>query len=245
MARTVKRNSILRCYLHFAGAFLSIVFITFTGKSALPNAYAAGCAKTCVSVVREGGELVITARRDPIRRAAKVQSSPAPALTPTPTRTPTLSKSATPSQRGKNKTQVRKRTPRPSLSDQIRELLPPGSFTLWPRAGAVIYEPLLIHAQGCAPFRKTLPILDTSILLELTPTIEWNWGDGSSESWRGAAQRGAHIYRRAGRYSIVMRCHWSGVYRTPESGWAPIPTGITSSTAQSVELFRAQVFFTE
>lgn len=245
MARTVKRNSILRCYLHFAGAFLSIIFITFTGMSALPNAYAAGCAKTCVSVVREGGELVITARRDPIRRAAKVQSSPTPALTPTPTRTPTLSKSATPSQRGKNKAQVRKRTPRPSLSDQIRELLPPGSFTLWPRAGAVIYEPLLIHAQGCTPFRKTLPILDTSILLELTPSIEWNWGDGSSESWRGAAQRGAHIYRRAGRYSIVMRCHWNGAYRTPESGWAPIPPGITSSTAQSVELFRAQVFFTE
>ncbi len=189
--------------------------------------------------------MVITARRDPIRRAAKVQSSSTPALTPTPTRTPTLSKSATPTQRGKNKAQVRKRTPRPSLSDQIRELLPPGSFTLWPRAGAVIYEPLLIHAQGCAPFRKTLPILDTSILLELTPTIEWNWGDGSSESWRGATQRGAHIYRRAGRYSIVMRCHWSGAYRTPESGWAPIPTGITSSTAQIVELFRAQVFFTE
>ena len=239
MARTVKRNSILRCYLHFAGAFLSIIFITFTGMSALPNAYAAGCAKTCVSVVREGGELVITARRDPIRRSAKVQSSP------TPIPTPTLSKSATPSQRGKNKAQVRKRTPRPSLSDQIRELLPPGSFTLWPRAGAVIYEPLLIHAQGCTPFRKTRPILDTSILLELTPSIEWNWGDGSSESWRGAAQRGAHIYRRAGRYSIVMRCHWSGAYRTPESGWAPIPTGITSSTAQIVELFRAQVFFTE
>ena len=239
MARTVKGNSILRCYLHFSGAFFSIIFITFTGKSALPNAYAAGCAKTCVSVVREGGELVITARRDPIRRAAKVQSSP------TPIPTPTRSKSATPSQRGRGKTPVRKGTPRPSLSDQIRELLPPGSFTLWPRAGAVIYEPLLIHAQGCAPFRKTLPILDTSILLEITPTIEWNWGDGSSESWRGAAQRGAHIYRRAGRYSIVMRCHWSGAYRTPESGWAPIPPGITSSTAQSVELFRAQVFFTE
>lgn len=239
MARTVKGNSILRCYLHFAGAFFSIIFITFTGKSALPNAYAAGCAKTCVSVVREGGELVITARRDPIRRSAKVQSSP------TPIPTPTLSKSATPSQRGRGKTPVRRGAPRPSLSDQIRELLPPGSFTLWPRAGAVIYEPLLIHAQGCAPFRKTLPILDTSILLELTPTIEWNWGDGSSESWRGAAQRGAHIYRRAGRYSIVMRCHWSGAYRTPESGWAAIPPGITSSTAQSVELFRAQVFFTE
>ncbi|MFZ9927059.1 MAG: hypothetical protein ACO3FB_04625 [Candidatus Nanopelagicaceae bacterium] len=239
MARTVKGNSILRCYLHFSGAFFSIIFITFTGKSALPIAYAAGCAKTCVSVVREGGELVITARRDPIRRAAKVQSSP------TPIPTPTLSKSATPSQRERSNTSVQKRTPRPSLSDQIRELLPPGSFTFWPRAGAVIYEPLLIHAQGCAPFRKTLPILDTSILLELTPTIEWNWGDGSTESWRGAAQRGAHFYRRAGRYSIVMRCHWSGAYRTPESGWAPIPTGITSSTAQSIELFRAQVFFTE
>jgi hypothetical protein len=239
MARTVKRNSILRCYLYFASAFLSIIFITFTGKSALPNAHAAGCAKTCVSVVREGGELVITARRDPIRRSAKVESSP------TPIPTPTLSKSTAPSQRGRVKTPVRRGTPRPSLSDQIRELLPPGSFTLWPRAGAVIYEPLLIHAQGCAPFRKTLPILDTSILLELTPTIEWNWGDGSSESWRGAAQRGAHIYRRAGRYSIVMRCHWSGAYRTPESGWVPIPSGITSSTVQNVELFRAQVFFTE
>jgi hypothetical protein len=243
MARTLNYISKPRCYVHCVIALFLITCITFIGKIALPKVHAAGCSKTCVSVVREGGELVITARRDPVRRVAKVPSSPI--LVPTPTPTPTFSKSATPSRQGTSKTPVRKGTPRPSLSDQIRELLPAGSFTLWPRAGAVIYEPLLIHAQGCTPIRKTLPILDTSILLELAPTIEWSWGDGSRESWRGATQRGAHIFRRTGRYSIVMRCHWSGAYRTPESEWAPIPAGITSSTAQSVEIFRAQVFFTE
>ena len=205
-------------------------------------AHSAGCAKTCVSVTREGGELVITARRDPIKRRPTVS---APTPTPIPTPTPTAT-ALTPSRTTiKKPAPPRRTTPRPTLSNQIRELLPEGSFTVLPRAGAVIYEPLLVHARGCAPFRKTLPILDTSIVLDLRPTIEWSWGDGSAESWPGAAARSAHIYKRPGRYLIVMRCRWGGEYRTPDSSWAPIPEGIISNSQQSIELFRAQVFFTE
>lgn len=219
---------------------LFIAFFTFAVMFGLESAqftelaHSAGCAKTCVSVTREGGELVITARRDPIKRRPTV-SAPSPTSTPLPPSRTTAKKVSPP----------RRTTPRPTLSNQIRELLPKGSFTVLPRAGAVIYEPLLIHAHGCAPFRKTLPILDTSIILDLRSTIEWSWGDGPAERWPGAAVRGAHIYQQPGRYLIVMRCRWGGEYRTPDSSWAPIPEGIISTSQQSIELFRAQVFFTE
>lgn len=193
------------------------------------SARAADCTQTCVEVRREGGELVITAHRDPVRR----KPAPQPSI-----QSPTKAPSVSPSTR-------KKARPSTSLSDQIREVLPAGSFTLLPRAGALIYEPLLIHSHGCSDFSKTLPILDTTISLRLDPVIYWNWGDGKYESWRGNAVRGAHIYDRPGRYRIEMSCHWGGFFRTPNSSWFPIPDGISSVSSQMVALSRAEVFFTE
>lgn len=230
MARNV--TSVKSVKIAIAASSLALFFLVGEG-----GAQSASCAKTCVTVTREGGELVITARRDPIKRLPKPIAAPSPS--PTPSARPSIS-SGTPT-----RTPVRKRAPQRSLSDEIREVLPHTSFTVLPKAGAVIHEPLLVHARGCAPFQKTLPILDTSIHLNLYPTIEWSWGDGSVDRWRGATERGAHIFSRPGRYLIAMSCEWSGAYRTPESPWAPIPSGITSIATQSVELFRARVFFTD
>ena len=213
MARTVNRTLI----------FLILCTLVL---SAAPTARGAGCAKTCVSMHREGGELVITARRDP-----------RPIVRSSPSATPAPSASLAPKKSTKRA--------RPKFSDQIRELLPEGSFTLLPRRGALINEPLLLRSFGCVDFAKRLPILDTSIELHLTPRIEWIWGDGQRDIWGAGAQRGAHIYSRAGKYLIQMRCQWSGLFRTPDSPWAPIPEGIFSTAVAQVELFRAQVFFTE
>lgn len=233
MARNVTSvKSVTSVKIALAASFLALFFLV--GEV---SAQSASCAKTCVTVTREGGELVITARRDPILRPPKPIAAPSPS--PTPSARPSIS-SGTPT-----RTPVRKRAPQRSLSDEIREVLPHTSFAVLPKAGAVIHEPLLVRALGCAPFQKTLPILDTSIHLNLYPTIEWSWGDGSVDRWRGAAERGVHIFSRPGRYLIAMSCEWSGAYRTPESPWAPIPSGITSIATQSVELFRARVFFTD
>lgn len=217
MARTVNRTLI----------FLILCTLVL---SAAPTARGAGCAKTCVSMHREGGELVITARRDP-RPILRSSPTPIPSIAPSPSASLAPKKSA--------------KRARPKFSDQIRELLPEGSFTLLPRRGALIHEPLLLRSFGCVDFAKRLPILDTSIELRLTPRIEWIWGDGQRDIWGVGAQRGAHIYSRAGKYLIQMRCQWSGLFRTPDSPWAPIPEGIFSTAVAQVELFRAQVFFTE
>ena len=210
-----------------------IIFLNAALFSKIDFANAGDCAQTCVTVTREGGELVITAKRDPVKRKPLASASPSPSPTHSPVTTTRKSASK------------RKAKPRPSLSDQIREALPAVSFSILPRSGALIWEPLLIHQAGCAPVRKTLPILDTSITLDLQPTIQWRWGDGSSESWEGGRARGAHIYQRPGRYLIEIRCAWQGRFRTPSSNWMEIPPGIISSSRQSVELFRARVFFTE
>ena len=204
-------------------------------------ASAADCTKTCVEVRSQGGELIITARRDPIR-VLRPTPSPTPSPIPSPTANPTATPTSPPATA---RSQPRKRTPRPSLSDQIREILPEGRFEIWPKSGAIIYEPLLVRAFGCSDFAKVLPILDTTIELHLTPRIEWLWGDGEREIWGGSATRGAHIYNRSGRHVIQMRCLWSGRYRTPYTTWARIPEGIYSTAVREVELFRAQVFFTQ
>lgn len=192
-----------------------------------PEAQSADCSKTCVEVRREGGELVITARRDPIRTVR-----------------PSISPSPTPTRRAQPRPTARP-VKRRNFSDHIRELLPTGSFRTLPNGGALINEPLLVRSSGCVDLRKSLPILDTTVELQLHPEITWSWGDGQRESWSGSATRGAHIYRRAGRYLIEMRCQWRGWFRTPHSSWAPIPEGIYSTAIERVELFRAHVFFTE
>lgn len=220
MARTLK-------------TLLLIIFLSAALFSKIDLANAGECAQTCVTVTREGGELVITARRDPVKRKPVTSISPSPSPTYSPATT------------ARNSAPKRKAKPRPSLSDQIREALPSLSYSILPRSGALIWEPLLIQEWGCAPLRKTLPILDTSITFDLTPTLQWKWGDGSSEMWVSGRTRGAHIYQRPGRYVIEMRCTWMGLYRTPTSPWMEIPPGIVSSSRQSVELFRARVFFTE
>lgn len=212
------------------------------------SASAKDCTKTCVEVRREGGELVITAKRDPVRPKIKPPiSAPTYAASPTPSPTPSPKHEAKKSKpvRRKKVTRVRKGVPQLSLSDQIRQVLPKGSFLLLPRRGALIREPLIVRASGCQVIHKRLPILDTEIELRLHPIVEWNWGDGYVESWSESQTRGAHIYQRPGLHLISMSCSWTGQYRTPDSSWSQIPEGIVSYAHQQVELYRAQVFFTE
>ena len=211
----------------------SFTLLTGVLNQAQAQAQAKDCAKTCVEVRGEGGELIITARRDPVRVAPK---TPAPVVSPSST--PSRTAAATPKRKVA-------RTARPTFSDQIREILPEGRFETAPRSGALIHEPLLVRAFGCSEFSKILPILDTTIELELTPRITWFWGDGTPRIGAQGATRNAHIFTRAGRYLIQMRCEWGGRFRTPHSSWAPIPSGILSNSSRTVELFRAQVFFTQ
>lgn len=206
------------------------LFLALASGVAAP-AQAGECAQTCVEVRRDGGELVITAKRDP---APVVRKTPTATPTPVPTftRKPTAKKGVI-------------RRARPKFSDQIRELLPTSSFTVLPSTGALIHEPLLIRSFGCENVVKKLSILDTTVELNLAPYAQWSWGDGQIARWGMGAVRGAHIYSRPGRVRIQMRCHWVGSYRTPHSPWLPIPEGIVSIAEKSVELFRAQLFFTE
>ena len=209
-------------------------------------AQGANCVQTCVEIRREGGELVITARRDPVRVARPTASPiPSPTSSPKPSTPPSKAPATSPPRRKTPARSARATRPRPTLSDQIRELLPEGSFRTLPQSGALINEPLLVRAFGCTELTKELPILDTTVELRLRPVIHWTWGDGTSEAWAGSVIRGAHIYTHAGRYLIQMRCQWSGWFRTPDSSWAPIPEGIVSTSQLRVELFRAHVFFTE
>ena len=224
-------------------AAITLLGLAFSASPVIP-VHAAGCSRTCVEVHRDGGELVITAHRDPVRRVAPMTPAPpSVAPTPSPRATSTIKPRRPASTNGKKPI---KRAPRPSLSNQIRELLPEGSFIVRPARGALVHEPLLIATSGCAPISKKLPILDTSVELNLQPTVFWKWGDGTSQWWSSGVQtRGAHIFDKSGRYLIEMECHWGGFFRTPDTPWLPIPQGILATSRQEIEIYRAAVFFTE
>ena len=224
-------------------AAITVLGLAFSASLVAP-VHAAGCSHTCVEVHREGGELVITAHRDPVRPVAPTTPAP-PSVSPTPS--PSATSTIRP-RRPVSKIPKKpiKRAPRPSLSNQIRELLPEGSFIVRPARGALVHEPLLIATSGCAPISKKLPILDTSVELNLQPTVFWKWGDGTSQWWSSGVQtRGAHIFDKSGRYLIEMECHWGGFFRTPNSPWLPIPQGILATSRQVIEIYRATLFFTE
>ena len=221
---------------------LLLPFLVLASVGLGATSTAKDCTKTCVEVRREGGELVITAKRDPIRPKVTIRK---PTLTPTPTPTATPKAIAVKPLPRKVPTPVRTRAAQLSLSDQIRQVLPEGGFTVMPRTGALIREPLLVRSSGCEDIRKKLPILDTEIELYLRPKVHWDWGDGSTDIWPGNITRGVHIYLRPGRHLITMICTWSGQYRTPDSPWEEIPEGIISNAYRQVEIYRAQVFFTE
>ena len=229
---------------------LLLPFLVLASVGLGATSTAKDCTKTCVEVRREGGELVITAKRDPIRPKVAIRK-PTPTPTPTPIPTPTPTPKLTPKAIAvkplprKVPTPVRTRAAQLSLSDQIRQVLPEGGFTIMPRTGGLIREPLLVRSSGCEDIRKKLPILDTEIELYLRPKVQWDWGDGSTDFWPGNITRGVHIYLRPGRRLIMMSCTWSGQYRTPDSPWEEIPEGIISSAYRQVEIYRAQVFFTE
>ena len=56
-----------------------IIFLSAALLSKIDLANAGDCAQTCVTVTREGGELVITAKRDPVKRNSIASISPVPA----------------------------------------------------------------------------------------------------------------------------------------------------------------------
>ena len=87
-----------------------IIFLSGALFSKIDFANAGECVQTCVTVTREGGELVITAKRDPVKRKPVASASPSPTHSPVTTTRKSVSK--------------RKAKPRPTLSDQIREALP-------------------------------------------------------------------------------------------------------------------------
>jgi len=203
---------------------------------------AASCVdKTCVDVLTEDNQLVITAHRaggvtsskSTPKVAPKVAPKAAPkAVTTKPVASPPKllalpKKTATASQVKKpvskpvkktvKKVVARKSTTTASLSDRLTKLLPVGDINYQPDIDPIVNVPIYFWSNTPSRFTAVVPILNLLVYVDLTPTFTWRFGDGGFEISKlpGAAYPIggiSHSYKAAGNYGVNLTISWSGTW---------------------------------
>jgi hypothetical protein len=203
---------------------------------------AASCVdKTCVDVLTEDNQLVITAHRaggvtsskSTPKVAPKVAPKAAPkAVTTKPVASPPKllalpKKTATASQVKKpvskpvkktvKKVVASKSTTTASLSDRLTKLLPVGDINYQPDIDPIVNVPIYFWSNTPSRFTAVVPILNLLVYVDLTPTFTWRFGDGGFEISKlpGAAYPIggiSHSYKAAGDYGVNLTISWSGTW---------------------------------
>ena len=203
---------------------------------------AASCVdKTCVDVLTEDNQLVITAHRtggvtsskSTAKAAPKVAPKSAPkAVTTKPVASPPKllalpKKTATASQVKKpvskpvkknvKKVVASKSTTTASLSDRLTKLLPVGDINYQPDIDPIVNVPIYFWSNTPSRFTAVVPILNLLVYVDLTPTFTWRFGDGGFEISKlpGAAYPIggiSHSYKAAGDYGVNLTISWSGTW---------------------------------
>lgn len=169
--------------------------------------------KVCVKVFTDPhtGEVVITAKRIGRKPAPRVKTSPRPKVLlprPKPTRT----------YKPRPKVVRKARSAGPSLADRLTQLIPSKAIHLQPSGGVLVGVPANFWSDTSNRFQANVLILGVPVSVNLTPTFEWDFGDGSipfTTSLTGAAYpRGeiAHTYHRAGSYQATLTVSWAGTW---------------------------------
>ena len=102
-----------------------------------------------------------------------------------------------------------------SLSDQISQLLPGGAIFTTPSAYPLTHEPLTVWSQSPQSFTTLSQVLGVPVQLFLTPTFDWDFGDGTHSTTHdpGAPYPNGeitHTYEHAGNYLITLHISWFG-----------------------------------
>lgn len=203
---------------------------------------AASCVdKTCVDVLTEDNQLVITAHRAggvtsskstpkvapkvapkaaPKAVTTKPVASP-PKLLPLPKKTATASQVKKPVSKPVKKTVKKvvasKSTTTASLSDRLTKLLPVGDINYQPDIDPIVNVPIYFWSNTPSRFTAVVPILNLLVYVDLTPTFTWRFGDGGFEISKlpGAAYPIggiSHSYKAAGDYGVNLTISWSGTW---------------------------------
>lgn len=218
--------------------FLLVLSLSLSTGFFFPASGLAGnCAgKTCIDVSTDPGKggIVITATqnspgsssRPKVRKAPQatrthrsVVTKPRPRISPTPSRKPQVLRPravALPVRRPA-RTFTPKVVAAVSLSDSLTQLIPMKGVYSQPASAALTQMPVIFWTDTSTFFSTSATILGIVVGVQLRPTFEWDFGDGSrlKTSQPGAPYPSAgisHIYRTAGRYRVQLAVSWSGIW---------------------------------
>ena len=198
-----------------------LVLILLIGLA--PSAHAAKCEKkVCIKVYTDPatGRVVIEAKKG--KPKVVVTYKPTPKIVtprPTPTRT-WKPRPYTPRPRVSKK-------PATSLADKLAQLIPNREINKLPVGDALVQVPVKFSTNTDLIFARALSILGVAVQVNLTPTFNWDFGDGTTSS--ASVQQIEHTYKREGNYNVTLRVAWTGNWLA-NGKWAPITGGAIIKT---------------
>ena len=104
-----------------------------------------------------------------------------------------------------------------SLSDRVRQLIPIGGLHFQPPQGAIVGRPVFFWSNTPTSFDVTIRVAGLPVRLELTPSFEWSYGDGTTRttSLPGApypVPLNTYTYEKAGVREVRLVTTWSGAF---------------------------------
>jgi hypothetical protein len=193
--------------------------------ASMPITAATSCqSKVCIKVYTDPatGRVVIEANKG----RPKVVATPRPrpevvAPRPRPTRT-YAPRPYTPRPRPR----VSKK-PAVSLADKLAQLIPNREISKVPTGDAIVQVPVKFSTSTDLIFQSLVNILGVAVLVHLTPTFTWDFGDGTTSNY--SVQQITHTYTFEGDYNVTLKVSWAGNWLA-NGIWSPITGGAIIKT---------------
>ena len=203
-----------------------LVLILLIGLA--PSAYAAKCEKkVCIKVYTDPstGRVVIEAKKGTPK--VVITSKPKPVVVapkPKPTRTykprPYTPRPYTPRPKVSKK-------PATSLFDKLAQLIPNRQIYKVPTGDVLVQVPVKFSTDTDLVFQSLVKILGVAVQVHLTPTFNWDFGDGTTSNY--SVQQISHTYKFEGSYIVTLHVAWSGNWLA-NGVWSPITGGAIVKT---------------
>lgn len=133
------------------------------------------------------------------------------------------------------------------ISDQVRSLLPKSSIITQPLGNILVQQPVNFMTNTPQNFMTVLIVLNVPITIHLTPTFNWEFGDGATKLTKlsGAPyplNLIENTYKTAGTKTVVLTTVWSGYWRAG-SMTAPINGVITQRIEKQIKIYPASIAY--
>jgi hypothetical protein len=131
-----------------------------------------------------------------------------------------------------------------SLSDTLTQLLPNRAMYYQPIDAAIVQVPVYFWTDTNPLFQSTSLILGITVGVILTPTFNWDFGDGSQLTTfdRGGTfptGKITHTYRTFGKYMVKMSISWSGTWNANGNSYPVLGQVIVQQVSTTIDIHPA------